>query len=1409
MMRGRLFRASLLIVIMAAFGASLLLCNDASAAVTLTPRWDQEYSSVPSDIVITDTVRGANVIVDKTKINFYKACKNQSSYWIRFNGDTANKFECNYHTYNTDDGWELWTDEDYGDFATVGTKQGVLGDDTSLTIGGSIEVLSKGAATDVATGSTYDVYFKMSNIRIKTGFCEGSEDTRMAVMLGFGTIKESGSGIPSVGTSMFTARSYNGHDRCRSGAIYDVEVRIRDGNGNNLDKSILWAFNDIDIGDRMIGKNSAYVYDETDYPFAEHVKFLSGVLSDPNGYNLSAVEKEGDGYDRELGVSGDTVYHAMLDSPHATWLDGAVNDNSVSILVRVSVGGADGFKFEWGGSTCGTYIDDALDTRYLGQTTLLYDGAPYTSGQPVTISGDSSKAVSFRHEIKRELRGAPGDYKRDDEGYYVWYDNNGGTGESPANNEYWTYSFGGSSLWGGSPFEWTIMPISSGVNNIGNVNLSPGQSKYYTQRMYYRRSNINNFRNAFASTDEKTITLTRPVAKFGGSVSVSVKSGNTNMAIGSDKKVKIASSTGAYTVSFKNNISRNEDGAGGSVDNPWSASVKNADSNATVKSDHGTVSLQEGKNNDVKTLSYEGTLHFGESIKFCGYLNYSKVISYTGNDDSGRAEDCVTIYRENTKCEFDEMGAYAYGLDTAKNYGWVGIKNKTLSNSYTYTKLYDDMSVSIFARPTDEIRFEHRMCAGSLYPIKSKNLSEDVAYTASGWSSKDSGTGNKYLFRDSLPMDNGTFSNPRSWTSTNPRSTFLGNTGNITQNINGWYWSPNASSQNKYRCGIPANDGDPGYYQVAGKSDCGRTGDYNIGIIDAGSTITQKLEWNDQEYSSNSNTFSNVPRAASASVIIPYNYILRPYVTNDSGETGKVAYLGENLTMTPGVVVASRSNTAFSASKRNYATITKPTDINVRYYFKTSSGSIIGESAVAASSRSQARLNSDGLISGTVGSESQKSVDVGGTQLPKVTIPIPNSGVSVGDKVCVEISVYPADSHDAKDSNAVVGTGANDIALSEGSNNSSNWATAVSCSTIAKKPTMSVESSNVYSATQFKTASYARTIGAKKFNFGSWSEYGVFGGVLTGQSSLFASGAAYGYSRDGYTGSAAQTANVARANDDASATGNKVSTSTNSNKCTFMTQTFANSSCNSSSATIGGVMASQYGQRIKERYSSSSGTFEVSGLATKQYNNANYYDVSGYNGSDVIVAPSGIVRFDSKYNLYISSLPNISAAQFAEKGIDRPNHTIVYSAPNKGIVIDGNLGYDDSGKTALDGIAQVIIIAKNVYFTSAPTYVNAIIVADEVNTCRFAGSDKVSIGGKGGASTIGSTQCNEALRFDSPVVVKKIILNRTFGAGNGDEAIRRAEIFNLNMANILWSFNQMSRLSQATTTYLRELPTRY
>jgi len=1437
---------SVLAAMIAAVGLAAICSPGASAAgvASIEGKHDQAYSTVEGNLVIKNEMIPTDVILDRNKVGFYYACYNKkhtgddnkhpewAGYSISFSGTTSSAFDC-YAKDKDKTTNMVFEGENHGNSYAIAWSHGDSMTEKTYTYNGAndyIKIVSSEAAIDVQTGAAYDVYMTISNIRVRTYACDKDDGLSTVVSIAYGYGNSMNSGYEArKGWSFFSGKSLVGKSRCRGGAIFDVKVELHDHSTHDkIDgKKMIWALNDIDIGDRMHSTEGANEYSST-YRYAEHFKFLR----DGDGNIRGAVDEEVDGKrlktyvsmvdildggthseckkavragEQELVFNDDTIYHNFLVNVNGknVWNhctnseNGATDDNSTSALFLIDT---TDFAFEWGGSKCGTTIDTAPYSKFTGKTDLSYDGsltyngAEISASNPITVNSATSKPIIFSHFIRRDM----GIITGEDEPYKViksdWLGSDTAEGsvrfEAVTDHEY-------------KP----VYSTTEYANGSGGyrATLTPGQTKTYKHELQYRLSNVNN--KAYASAGERTIVLKRPPATFTASVTPTVKNGSTNASIDSNKKVKITDSDGKYTVSFAYNIKRNNDTAGDTVGDPWNTEMKKDGSIPSPSHEaSGTAYRTEGqsKGDDITGQAYTGNLRYGESITFCGNITYKSKIDASNGNITATASECVTVWRDNATC--DDFPGFQYGLNYGANVGKIGVKNYDLTGDGdpTYTTPYSEMGVSIFARPADNIRFYYKMCAGALYPIREKNLSNTVTYSASGESTRLNNEGNGYLFRQSVSVVDGTFYNPRFWHSYDDGHNYNFLRG---KNLVGDFWSPNGQSGKNYLCGVNTQDG---YYQIAGKDDCARNSTYDVGAIDVGSVITQKLNWNEQTY--NGSSFGNSPRTASASVVVPYNYVLRPYVTNNSGNTGKVAYLGESLKMTPGVVTVARTNTVFPSGKQNYATITKPTEINVKYYFKTASGSIINEASVPNSSRSGARLNNQGYLSGTTGQESQTSVDNGGNQLPVVNIQIPNSGVSVGDKVCVEVSVYPADSHDEKDAASVYGAGNNNIAISDGSSNGSNWVSSVSCSTIAKKPSMSVESSNAYSATSFKTANYTRTIGSKKFNFGSWSEYGVFGRVWASNSSnasLFVSGAALGYSRNGYSG-ANGVANVTRANDDASADGNKVSTKTNSNECTFMTQTFANANCNTSSTSIGGVMASQYEQRIKERYASSGGTFEITGLPTKVFGGtATYYDVSGYSGSDVIVSPSGIIRFDSKKNLYISSLPNISNEQFAEKGIESPNHTIVYSAPENSIVIDGNLNYDGGLKVGSDDLTQVIIIAKNVYFTSQPTYINAVIIADNVNTCRFDSGTRVAVGGKSGASIISSNVCNQALRFDAPVVVKKLALNRTAGAGNGDDAIRRAEIFNLNMANFLWSFNQMSRLSQAATTYSRELPTRY
>lgn len=505
-----------------------------------------------------------------------------------------------------------------------------------------------------------------------------------------------------------------------------------------------------------------------------------------------------------------------------------------------------------------------------------------------------------------------------------------------------------------------------------------------------------------------------------------------------------------------------------------------------------------------------------------------------------------------------------------------------------------------------------------------------------------------------------------------------------------------------------------------------------------------------------------------------YNYELKPYVTNDSS---RAAYLGSKVTMDPGVAIIVRKDTEIDDPEMDtYATMTKETEVKYSYYFTDSAGHLKGGIQEARETELR-RFNDENDRDSRLDESEDEPLD-------SITIDI-GENYAVGDRVCVELSVYPFESHDGTNNLAVARKETSDI---------STRRATTSCLPIAKRPIISIESSNVYSATNIYTLTYGRNINGVRYTFGSWSEYGVFGRVHS--STMMASGAALGYSRDGYTGG--KNLNVARENP---GEGNKVSTTNNSNDCTFMTQTFANAECkqDENASPIGDITADQFRERMIERYKDNS-SMALVGVTQKQFGGVQYSDVSN-------IDPTINAFYNSKTgfasvkagNLYLSKTPSFASD-------DREhNHTIVYQATN--LIIDGDLNkeltksmispYDTTG---------VVILADRVYLTDRATYVNATIIADEVNTCAFQAANPSQ---KLKMSNLNSNICNSSVIFDQPVVTKRLILNRTAGANSGTGSIVRAEVFNLNFGNYLWSYSQMARYSQAVTSFAREISPRY
>ena len=905
----------------------------------------------------------------------------------------------------------------------------------------------------------------------------------------------------------------------------------------------------------------------------------------------------------------------------------------------------------------------------------------------------------------------------------------------------------------------------------------------------------------------------------------------------------------------------------------------------------------------TKTFTYSsekdgGELYYDEDMQYCNYLTVKTWQSGDKNPVTNKA--CVTIQRTAKTCDIPMSGGQALSVNAGKNYGRVGVKNVTqtdvLQNAHESTNMANgwttanennpSQNTEVFAKPGDLIQFTHQMCAGAFYTAEANKLGDlndskyGSRYGAVGnidrsgslnLGSKENG----YLFKTTIPVYKGNYSNPakhdfimsEDWRWTNgPNAGKMMDDGGFMSKLmeaeasvdspdkDASYSSPHDSSENNIG-GSPSYK--KGTYQVSGKinqhPDMWDENVSDINKTDVGGVIAQSLYWNPLYIQMGYNATRNVKSVqnsfekitATASVKVPYNYILKPYVDNKNGnDNTRVVYLGETYSMTAGVVTSARENWRVTGNNKEYATITKNTHVILKTYYTHNGDNIEigGDVANTHDNDIVTRFNQGGYLS--------YANDV----VRDITFKVPDSDTgtapSVGDKICTEITIWPVDSHDhpaaeyTKDAfikqsiggaNGETNTGpyAN-IAIREDSvDGKNNSRTTTSCSMVAKRPTMSVESGNAYSKSGYNMSRYTKDIDARDFNFSSWSEYGVFGKINNVDEHLI-SGAAVGYNRSSsYYGlnSEGQKKNKTRPNSGDVSTGSNLSSKT----CIFETQTFANVNCENKNAKtdeygdpknadIGGQSVTDYKQKILDRYrvddkyknvNCSSGSVQYGGESyckVQDLGSGNgLKDYTKNNGSSAIVVKA-------KDDIYIGggspgSIPGAIPKYFTDETVGEGednqidyNRTLVYDASGQSIVIDGDISYNSTG-SKLDDIVGVVIIAENVYFTDVPRHIDAVIIAEnEVNTCKYAEGVEMKIGE---GATLNSDVCNKELIFEAPVITKKLVLNRTHGVGNGVESIQRAEIFNLNMSNYLWSFNQMSRYSQAVTTYSRELPSRY
>ena len=422
------------------------------------------------------------------------------------------------------------------------------------------------------------------------------------------------------------------------------------------------------------------------------MQILGGKIETPGHPNQSLVSMVGNGDRVELGILwGNLIYHKYMSGGSVRSQNGNTLNNSTSALLRVSM---DDFEFEWGGTQCGTTIVNAPSTFYSGRTELFYDGAQMGNNVFFTINGPTSKAIQFRHYVKRENDNVNGSQ---DEKYYV--STSEGTIPSTAPG-----------VPGSTSLEKGVERI---VHDTGSftVNLNPGQTVTRWHNLNFLLSNVNDA--LYANVGRYSITLTRPYAKFSGTTSATMtKNSGTAVNIPANHTINLTDSdNGRYDITFNSTIKRQDEAgktAGGTVVTQYQTSsrVPNTVPGASAVTWTGSASASGNTNaladggSQLFTAKASGTLKYGETRTICHTMKYrARQTSSDALTNASGSEYCITITRPMKKCDLDPN--YSFGLISGKNIAQLNVTNTSLNLSASADGV-SKSAVSIYARPADQ-----------------------------------------------------------------------------------------------------------------------------------------------------------------------------------------------------------------------------------------------------------------------------------------------------------------------------------------------------------------------------------------------------------------------------------------------------------------------------------------------------------------------------------------------------------------------------------------------------------------------------------------------------------------------------------------------------------------------------------
>lgn len=381
--------------------------------------------------------------------------------------------------------------------------------------------------------------------------------------------------------------------------------------------------------------------------------------------------------------------------------------------------------------------------------------------------------------------------------------------------------------------------------------------------------------------------------------------------------------------------------------------------------------------------------------------------------------------------------------------------------------------------------------------------------------------------------------------------------------------------------------------------------------------------------------------------------------------------------------------------------------------------------------------------------------------------------VAAGTKYCVVAAVYPYTS----------GSYTEEGDLNVSPSGDGHWyVSAPSCATVAKRPSLQVWGTGLYTTGSVKTGVAEKTnLGGNKLSgsavvFGSWVETSIFAG---GKVEGLASGVA--------TGFAGSTAKTYKDNAGKSF-GGSLETNPSSSFCEIRSPlTMPSLACTRSSGGSGGSTTSDgdFISRLDAMKNELGDKFKYVEVKSSRY-------PDGPNGSYLL---SNLLTQENR-----------GSNQIYE------GETLVIDAKNQTLTIDIGATYVSGERyDNLSDIPKLIIRAGDINIDCGVERIDAVLIADRTVNGKMVGKVNTCVDGDGNVPDVNNWRRSNPLRIYGTIIAGSLEANRTFGAGTGEYSVIPAEIIDYDTSLYLWSAltDSTSTGDKLETTYIKELPPRY